>query len=263
MKKALCIIFVSACYSISTGTNAQEADVLFLNKQSQFCGVEVCETNVIFNTCSHPDCGSATEDCGTHWTGWHSCGGGHGNPCPSGCSRTGGALGYSYRSVGFPPRCQERNKYQCLRNINRTCQIEACGVASRPQTGAISAYFSCEHPANGLNIAVWETLYNNSSREMQSLLDFAKMTTELFEEEGDQDFSHSLNQTVLVLQQYLNLAYLFPGDHQERLESLSGKIESAGSEVTLTDLREILGSRIIDSLQARIPERQYSCDKTQ
>ena len=55
----------------------------------------------------------ARVDCGAHWTGWVSPGGGVGNPCPSGCTR-GSEVGQDYRSVGIlPPRPQVKHKFQC------------------------------------------------------------------------------------------------------------------------------------------------------
>ncbi len=54
-------------------------------------------------------------DCGGHWSNWRDAGQGSNNPCPSGCYR-GAELGQSYRVVGFPPRPQIKNKFQCWRD---------------------------------------------------------------------------------------------------------------------------------------------------
>ena len=56
------------------------------------------------------------EYCGDAWTGYHGCSGGVGNPCPTlgaACTIRGKELGKHPRTVGFPPRCQVKEKFQC------------------------------------------------------------------------------------------------------------------------------------------------------
>lgn len=56
----------------------------------------------------------ARKECGIAWSDWIDIGKDVGNPCPAGCEREN-ELGKSIRMVGFPPRPQEKHKFQCLK----------------------------------------------------------------------------------------------------------------------------------------------------
>ena len=57
--------------------------------------------------------------CYDRWTGWYGSGGGVGNPCPADCPIRGRELGKDHRSVGFPPRLQDKTKFQCLKEVDQ------------------------------------------------------------------------------------------------------------------------------------------------
>jgi hypothetical protein len=55
------------------------------------------------------------EDCGRHWSGWKEIGQAVGSPCPKGCVRDQNPIAQDFRFVGFPPRPQHKDKFQCFR----------------------------------------------------------------------------------------------------------------------------------------------------
>lgn len=210
---------------------AETLEGLFLAKESKYCGVSKCEMKPV----------SSDKSCGQHWTGWHGCGGGHGNPCPSGCKRVGGTLGYSYRSVGFPPRCQEKNKYECIKS-----------TSIMVKTGNVEQYSVCHHPANGVGTIKSSNGYLlNLSKSMHSAFAAYKKA-----DSENAQFEKSVNLTL----SYLEGALQLPSASKTQIEKLAELYKSRDSNITVDDIGSIISGNLALLLLSKAKSLKTSCN---
>ena len=227
---------------------SQEFDELFLEAENAACGVQECEVKFIYKTCENKNCGTITSQrsCGEHWTKWHRCGGGHGNPCPSGCTRVGGALGYDYRSVDFPPRCEEKNKYSCVKTIDlhKSCQNKACGIDFQWQTGKVNKYNICRHPANGIDpnrLEQFKLGLEENSNMYDGIID-ALIT--VYQGNDDVIFSKRFNDEVAVAIKFLEHSTFAPQELKEKVDSLELVFRGFAHHASQEEIRKALGPRL-------------------
>lgn len=249
------IAIMVATRSLDAG--AQDGLEIFQTEASRFCGVQACQTEDIYNVCEHRECGvmKSSKDCGQHWTRWHGCGGGHGNPCPDGCRRVGGALGYDYRSVGFPPRCQEKNKYQCEQDVERfaSCEHPACGIKSQVQTGAVQ-FKRCAHPSHGLG-----EVENVSPALKELARAMAATYPEAAEAVGyDEEFEDAVRLTLAYIR---DVAVKAPGATANQVKDLAQIFENKGRVVSVDDVATAVSAEVAVPLLVKLPELKLTCER--
>lgn len=249
-----CLVFAIIALSFATSPiRAQEFSQLFADGESLYCGL-ICKTKMDYPRCRSPQCpreqrGTETRD---EWTGWHSCGGGHGNPCPAGWTRSGGAKGYDYRSVGFPPRCQEKNKYACVRPrmVEGQCAHPSCGPGTLVLTGATESTRKCHHPVHGIRAG--------SQNARSPVEELAGSMVQAWKTAGDTPPSELVSVTAVV-QAYLDRIWFardrFDGESNELAKMFSGDV----AKVTLGRVAEIIGGDGLDSVRSSMPRITYSC----
>ncbi|MEW8200389.1 MAG: hypothetical protein AB2777_22410, partial [Candidatus Thiodiazotropha endolucinida] len=215
----------------------------------------------IFPTCQDSACGldTRTEDCGEHWTSWHGVGGGHGNPCPSGCRRVGGSRGTSYRSVGFPPRPQEKNKYQCLRDVQfaKTCSHPNCGAPTVVVTGKVLEYQTCRHPGNGVSMALEEEVAKESNHTKSNLFTLTRALTGIYESGVADD--NELNIASTFVSMFIDIADSNPQLYEKETLLLTALVKVVGNDITEKEVFEALGPDLEEEIRGRFKERSYVC----
>ena len=258
-KNALILLLI---FSTSPIINAQSR--LFHISPNKLCGIKECKTQPIFKECVHNDCGSiqTSESCGEHWTSWHSAGSGHGNPCPSGCSRVGGAKGISYRSVGFPPKPQEKNKYDCIRynQVVNKCRTAACSVEKLVRIGGIASYQQCSHPSNGFKLGLYES-DKVLKKELGNILDTSFLISNLFKInnmkiESNDDF----NMAIRVSIKYLDYVSLFPAQNDATVLKLKTIIAASGIELSTSSIKAIISDEAFEHFYTNIKSSIESCE---
>jgi len=253
---------VACCFFVFTNQSlAASVYDFFAEGADRVCGVKEFIKENVYKACRAKERGQDEPvDCGQHWTGWHGVGGGHGNPCPPGCYRTGSSMGTSYRSVGFPPRPQEKNKYQCLRAQYKSCQTTACGVERERQTGS-AKHNTCKNPAFGLDTKFWEPTYGSASGRRKQVLDVIKQTAGVYSTLSPTTLpDNKFNDLGRVIVSYLDVAILLPDTQISVLKKLQQKLENTGANLTEEELVSILGNDLYFSLKTRSNTITYDCN---
>lgn len=259
--------FVLASFIVMLSGIANSADYFtqgfYVEAVSNFCGIKACEQQEIFKTCQNNECGTftTTSDCGRHWTSWHRVGGGHGNPCPQGCKRVGGALAIDYRSVGIlPPTPQERNKYQCMRDVTaaRTCQHQACGVEFTRNTGKVKEYRNCAHPANGLQLEAWKAAYEDAANQSstRAFLDLVKALSDAYD---SSEINESARKALEIVRQVIESLGAFPVQNVELFNELTSALQDKAGNLSEADITTIVGSTAYYAMYSSAPARTYIC----
>jgi hypothetical protein len=245
---------VGGAFSLMFFGDVLAEPTVFATARSAYCGVEQCEEVPVYLACRHSDCGASStmEDCGQHWTDWHGVGGGHGNPCPSACTRIGGALGYRYRTVDFPPKPQESNLYQCQRSVveTRQCATAACGIAAYRKTGNVLVYRMCEHPRHGLDLKEWEVEHVSASEARREQLLMASKLSQLFEAHPTLSIEHDFNEVGAVLAAYLQVAKKSQEENKPRIGELRVLLDTLGVDLSLEVLASVLGEKGLAQLRS-------------